>query len=66
MENLALQLYNRTLESTGVVLNTAQSEKFKQACEKSVIDNPGLSLNHLMIASKIYLDFVLKFPELTL
>lgn len=66
MKNLAVQLYNRTLELTGVQLDEKQSQKFKEACEKSVTDNPNLPLDHLLVASKMYLDFVLNVPGLSL
>lgn len=67
MDNeLALKLYNRTLEIKRIGLNELQSDKFKLACEKTIIENPGLSFQDLVIASKVYLGLILDFPELDL
>lgn len=64
MENeLALKLYNHTLELKGVELNDIQSAKFQHACEKAIIENPNLDFSDLLIATKFYLDTVLGFPN---
>lgn len=61
-DELAIKLYNRTLELKGVELNDIQSAKFKYACEKSIIENPNLDFQSLLIATKFYLDTILEFP----
>lgn len=63
MSELALKLYNRTLELKGVELNDHQSEKFKHACEKAIIENPNLDFQSLLIPTKFYLDVILDFPH---
>lgn len=64
MENeLALKLYNRTLELKGIELNNIQSAKFQHACEKAIIENPNLDFSGLLIATKFYLDTILDFPN---
>ncbi len=63
MTELALKLYNRTLELKGVELNDIQSEKFKLACEKAILENPNLDFSGLLIATKFYLDTILDFPN---
>lgn len=62
-DELALRLYNRTLELKDVELNDIQSTKFKYACEKSIIENPTLDFQNLLIATKFYLDTILDFPN---
>lgn len=66
LNDLILKLYNRTLELNGAELNTIQSEKFKHACKKSIIENPDLNVSELLISTKIYLGLILDFPELDL
>lgn len=63
MSELALKLYNRTLELKGVALNSIQSVKFQHACEKAIIENPNLDFQSLLIATKFYLDTILDFPD---
>jgi hypothetical protein len=63
MNDLALKLYNRTLELKGVELNSMQSEKFKLACEKSILENPNLAFPDLVKATRFYLDIILEFPH---
>lgn len=61
------KLYNKTLKEFGIIaLNPAQDVKFKQACIKSIDDNPGADFGSLIIATRIYLNYILKFPEITL
>ncbi len=47
-------------------LSVAQLEKFKQACKKTVNENPSLSMPELFIAARIYLNLIQDFPELEL
>lgn len=63
MTELALKLYNRTLELKGVELNDIQSIKFQHACEKAIVENPNLDFSGLLIATKFYLDTILDFPN---
>ena len=63
MNDLALKLYNRTLEIKGVELNEIQSEKFKNACEKAIVENPTLDFGSLLIPTKFYLYIILDFPN---
>jgi hypothetical protein len=60
---LALKLYNRTLELEGVELNDVQSEKFKLACEKAIVENPNLDFQSLLIPTKFYLGIILDYPN---
>jgi cobyrinic acid a,c-diamide synthase len=60
---LALKLYNRTLEIRGVELNNLQSTKFQHACEKAIVENPNLDFQGLLIATKFYLGVILDFPD---
>lgn len=60
------ELANRTLELKSVELNPIQSAKFQRACEKAIIENPGLDFQNLLIATKFYLDTILNFPNCVL
>ena len=66
MNDLIKKLYNRTVELKGVELNDVQSAKFKQACEKAVLENPNLDFQNLLVATKIYLNTILEFPNCVL
>lgn len=46
--------------------NSEQKAKFKYACEKAVFENPDLDFNELLIACRIYFNFIRDFPELDL
>lgn len=63
MNDLALQLYNRTLELNGVELNSIQSQKFQHACEKAIIENPNLDFQNLLGVTKFYLETILHYPN---
>ena len=41
-----------------------QIKKFEYACKKSIIENPDLKFEELLIACKVYLNFIRDFPEL--
>lgn len=55
-------------EKRGLLKNLTgtQVEKFRFACMKSVKENPDLSFAELRVACKIYLNFILDFPDLDL
>jgi hypothetical protein len=44
-------------------LNEVQKLKLKQACQKSIDDNPNLSYNEQLKACKVYLNFIIQFPN---
>ena len=61
------KLYDTTLQSLKInELTKAQSGKFIEACERVFIDNPNNSFNDNVIAAKIYLKYIISFPDLTL
>lgn len=66
MDDLALKLYNRTLELKGVELNDIQSAKFKHACKKAIIENPNVDFTDLLTVAKVYLHYILDNPGLRL
>ncbi len=66
MNDLALKLFEKTLEIKGVSLNPIQTIKFQHACEKSIIENPTLNFNDLLNVTQVYLNFILDFPDLQL
>ena len=47
-------------------LHPVQTEKFRQACTRAVLDNPELGFDGLCKACEIYLDIFKLFPEATL
>ena len=55
-------------ENNGALSNLTdeQISKFKFACKKAVVDNPKLDFNDLCIACRIYLNFIISFPDLNL
>jgi len=55
-------------ESMGALsgLTDLQISKFEFACEKAVEENPKLGFNDLCIACRIYLNFIINFPDLDL
>jgi hypothetical protein len=63
MNELALKLYDHTLELKSVELNQIQSIKFKAACEKAIVENPNLNFKDLLIPTKFYLDVILEYPN---
>lgn len=55
----AIQKSTRTLTST-------QKVKLKLACQKTILDNPDLSLLDWCQAANLYLNLILEFPDLEL
>ena len=47
-------------------LDKVQIEKFRLACVKAVIENPSLGFGDLCIACRIYLNFIIDFPDIDL
>lgn len=66
MNDLALKLYNRTVELKGVELNAVQSAKFQLACKKAIEENPNLDFQNLLVSTKLYLNTILEFPNCVL
>lgn len=60
------KLYTDVLEIYKPNLNKTQLVKLKQACQKSINDNPDLNYNELLKACEIYLNFITNFPDLSL
>lgn len=61
------RLYNYVRSRRGVDLDTLQEIKFRLACFKSIKENPNLSsLSDLAIAANIYLNFILRYPDMEL
>lgn len=61
------RLYNYVRSRRNVDLDTLQEIKFRLACFKSIKENPNLSsLSDLAIAANIYLNFILKYPDMEL
>ncbi|PHR10488.1 MAG: hypothetical protein COA40_14310 [Aequorivita sp.] len=62
------ELENKLFEEVqdGYSLNSDQKIKLKEACKRVVKDHPDDSFPLLMKAAKIYLKFILEFPQLTL
>ena len=63
---LSNKLYNDILEIYSPNLNSIQLVKLKQACQKSIEENPDLGYNELLSACKVYLKFIIDFPDLSL
>ncbi|MGV3588111.1 MAG: hypothetical protein ACO1OF_13985 [Adhaeribacter sp.] len=66
MTDLALRLYNDCLLERTIRLKPIQEEKFKYACEKAIQENPGENYFGLKIACRVYLNFILAYPDLDL
>ena len=60
------KLYDTVLENRKIQLTDIQQIKFRLACEKTIIENPGLNFHDWTVAAQIYLNFVLDFPHLDL
>lgn len=59
------RLYQYVIGKRNVELSTIQALKFKTACARCYLDNPGLkSLEELAIAANTYLNFILRFPDI--
>ncbi|GAA0893820.1 hypothetical protein GCM10009122_35000 [Fulvivirga kasyanovii] len=60
------KLMNAVLKEREVTLNPVQEVKFRHACIKSYMENPDVSFGDLIIAANIYLNYILRFPDLSL
>jgi len=59
------RLYQYVLKKRGVELTAIQALKFKTACARCYIDNVGVQkLDDLAIAANVYLNFILRFPDI--
>jgi hypothetical protein len=65
-KDLIIDVYNAVLQKKGTTLSQNQKNKFLLACEKSIIENPTLDFNDWVTAAKIYLNFIIDFPNLDL
>lgn len=61
------RLYEHFLHSGKLsAFTTEQLNKFEFACLKSVKENPDLDFNDLLIACRIYFNFIRDFPTVDL
>lgn len=56
-------VYDAVLKRRNLKLNQTNDEKFKIACKRAFKENPELSLEDLVTACNIYLNFILNFPD---
>jgi hypothetical protein len=63
---LSEQLYVEILTTKKLHLNPVQEGKFRYACEKAILENPGAGFDDLLIACRIYLNFIVDWPDLDL
>lgn len=47
-------------------LSEIQKEKLNYACKKAILENPQLDYNGWKAACKIYLNFIIDFPDIDL
>lgn len=59
-------LYHTAIRLKQVELTEVQSTKFYYACQKTAIENPQLPISDLLIATRIYLNLILAFPDIDL
>jgi hypothetical protein len=59
-------LFNSIVDELDFELSPEQTQKFKQACDKTILENPTLTLADLRTAARIYLNLILDFPRLKL
>jgi hypothetical protein len=66
-DNDIKKLYDTTLQKANISeLSQIQSVKFLEACKRIFIDNPDNGFNEHIAAARIYLNYILSFPDLTL
>jgi len=67
-EQVALhrRIMDETIARKGVKLKPIEISKLEQACWKAIDENEALSLNEYLIATSIYLNFILQYPDLSL
>lgn len=62
---LADELYHKVRSSKSELpLNYQQELKFRSACSKAIAENPDANLEELSIAGRVYLDYILRYPDL--
>jgi hypothetical protein len=66
METEINKLYDTILKKRGVQLTEVQSDKFRWACEKAIVENPEFTFSDWVIAGQIYLNLILRDPNLEL
>lgn len=66
LELLHDKLMQSVLAKRGISLNPIQEAKFDKACWKTIFENDDHSFNDLKNVANIYLNFILKFPGLSL
>ncbi len=64
MEEKLFEHFEQKGKLTG--LSTLQIEKFRFACLKSIKENPDLEFDDLLIACRIYLNFIINSPTVDL
>jgi hypothetical protein len=60
------EIYKKVLSQRKVNLNPVQDHKFLFACEKSIAENPNLSLEDWTYAANVYLNYILRYPTIDL
>ena len=61
------KLYEATLMQANIKkLTTKQNDTFLLACNRVFLDNPDNSFSGHITAARIYLNYILSFPDLTL
>ena len=58
-------LINAVLSERDIELSPIQKIKFQQACQKTILENENATSQELKIAARIYLNFILDFPDLS-
>ena len=61
------KLFETTLRKANIKgLSQKQNDTFMLACRRVFLDNPDNSFSDHIIAARIYLNYILSFPDLTL
>lgn len=61
------ELYEHFLKNGKLTeFSDVQRDKFEYACLKAVKENPDLDFNDLLIACRIYFNFIRDFPKIDL
>jgi len=66
MDNLSQKVYAHCISKINKQLTDEQDLKFHYACKKAILENPDLGFNDWVIAAKVYLTFIIDFPDLDL
>jgi len=65
-KNLVTKLFDTVLEKRKVHLNPMQQANFLTACEKTIAENPTLDFDERVMAAGIYLNHILRNPDIRL